>query len=121
MTNTVEFKTWTGIKSRCSPKARPQDRATYYDRGIRVADEWMGQDGFMKFYEHVGPRPGKEYSLDRIDPDKGYEPGNVRWATMDTQIKNRRKFCSIERFTDLELMAEILRRGMNVEGFYVEA
>ena len=38
----------------------------------------------------VGPRPSDKHSLDRIDNAKGYEPGNVRWATMSAQCRNKR-------------------------------
>jgi hypothetical protein len=65
----------------------------YVGRGIGVADEWLpGGDGsgFARFLEHVGPRPSQKHSLDRIDVNKGYEPGNVRWATAHEQAVNRR-------------------------------
>ena len=44
----------------------------------------------MAFYKHIGDPPGPEYTIDRIDNDKGYEPGNVRWATYSEQNYNRR-------------------------------
>jgi hypothetical protein len=53
-----------------------------------MAAEWL--DDFPAFRAHVGPRPGPGYSLDRIDPDGNYEPGNVRWATRLEQRHNRR-------------------------------
>lgn len=64
----------------------------YGGRGITVHDEWRdGVDGFWKFLDHVGPKPSPELSLDRIDNDLGYQPGNVRWADRKTQLANRRK------------------------------
>jgi len=62
----------------------------YGGRGIFVHDEWRTEGGFQKFMEYVGPKPSPELTLDRIDNDKGYEPGNLRWATRSEQQRNRR-------------------------------
>lgn len=62
----------------------------YGARGITVCDEWRTTGGCAAFIEHVGRRPSKRHSLDRIDNDRGYEPGNVRWADRTTQNNNRR-------------------------------
>lgn len=65
----------------------------YGERGIAVCDEWRDyKNGFDAFFAHVGPRPSELHSLDRIDNDKNYEPGNVRWADKKTQQNNRRKY-----------------------------
>lgn len=53
-----------------------------------MCEEW--RESFEAFFAHVGPRPSLAYSLDRIDNDRGYEPGNVRWATDSEQQQNRR-------------------------------
>ena len=64
----------------------------YGGRGIQVCDEWRDPlFGFPAFLIHIGPRPSANHSLDRIDNDKGYYPGNVRWADRATQQRNRRK------------------------------
>ena len=63
----------------------------YGGRGIKVCDEWL--NSFEAFYDHVSQLPhfGEEgYSLDRINNNGNYEPGNVRWATAAEQVKNRR-------------------------------
>jgi hypothetical protein len=85
---TPEYEAWCHMKSRCSRKA---DKAypDYGGRGITVCDEWLSD--FSAFLGHIGYRPGPEYSVDRKDNNRGYEPGNVRWATRTEQSNNRRE------------------------------
>lgn len=81
---------WLAIRNRCNnPKG--QDYKYYGGRGIRVCDRW---DRYVLFVEDVGPHPGPGWTLDRIDGDKDYEPGNVRWATRETQARNR-NYCTL--------------------------
>lgn len=77
----AEYRVWSGIKWRCSKNS------FYVRRGITVCDRW--KDSFEDFLADVGPRPDRFHSLDRIDNDRGYEPGNVRWATTEEQAFNR--------------------------------
>lgn len=72
--------------SRCT---NPASRAfaDYGGRGIKVSGRWLSFDAFLA---DMGPRPGAGYSLDRIDPNGHYEPGNVRWATRYEQAQNKR-------------------------------
>lgn len=64
--------------------------SSYGARGITVYEEWRGKEGFGAFLAHIGPKPTLDLTLDRIDNDKGYFPGNVRWATRIIQNNNRR-------------------------------
>lgn len=65
----------------------------YGARGIKVCDEWRNPTtGFQDFIDHIGPKPSPSLSLDRLDNDKGYEPGNVAWRTRREQNLNRRTF-----------------------------
>lgn len=69
----------------------------YAGRGIEVEDYFLGYRGYINFKEYIlsnlGERPDKTYSLDRIDNSKGYERGNLRWATSTIQNINRRIQC----------------------------
>lgn len=62
----------------------------YGARGITVCDEWRGVDGFKNFIEHIGAKPHPALTLDRLDNERGYEPGNVAWRTRTAQALNRR-------------------------------
>lgn len=87
-TLTKEYKAWRGIRRRCVT-GTAKNFSTYGAAGIGLADEW--KDNFAAFRDHIGPAPSAKHSVDRIDNAKGYEPGNVRWATSKDQSRNKRK------------------------------
>jgi hypothetical protein len=83
----AEYGTWSGMKARCINPNRP-GFLNYGGRGIKVCGRW--RDSFRNFVDDIGPRPSAAHSLDRLDVNGNYEPGNVRWATTKEQGENRR-------------------------------
>ena len=81
------YTAWCSMKHRCY-NSRDASFQYYGGRGITVSERW--QNSFSDFLSDVGPRPSPTYSIDRINNDGHYEPGNVRWATPKEQINNRR-------------------------------
>lgn len=85
---TPEYGSWSAMMQRCHNEGDAGFPA-YGGRGIRVCPQWHGPEGFRRFVAYIGNRP-HGHTLDRLDNDKGYEPGNVRWATPKQQQNNRR-------------------------------
>lgn len=87
MSKTVEYSIWCSMIDRCH-NPNSSNYANYGARGITVCREW--RESFPAFIGHIGVRPSGELSVDRIENSKGYEPGNVRWATREMQSNNKR-------------------------------
>ncbi|WP_298704561.1 hypothetical protein [uncultured Variovorax sp.] len=85
MRGSREYSSWTAMRQRCLNSAS-KDFRKYGAKGITVHPEWI--ESFQSFFDHIGPRPPGT-TLDRIDGRRGYEPGNVRWATAEVQARNR--------------------------------
>lgn len=83
-----EYQTWGRMIQRCT-NPRHVSYPRYGGIGVTVCNEWLRS--FESFFRHVGPRPSDGHSIDRKDSTKGYEPGNVRWATRQQQNRNRRQ------------------------------
>ena len=80
-----EYRIWIAMKSRCySPS---QTKGYYKQNHIEVCKRW--RDSFEAFIEDMGPMPNNNYSIERIDVLKGYEPNNCKWIPRREQSKNR--------------------------------
>lgn len=86
-TKTKEFLVWQGIKSRIfNPNCAHYD--CYGGRGIKMHESWVND--FPQFLKDVGYAPSPKHTIDRIDVNGHYEPGNVRYATVKEQQNNKR-------------------------------
>lgn len=82
---TLTFSSWYAIMHRCT---NPNNHAyeAYAGRGITVCERWHE---YEKFLSDMGERPSVKHSIDRIDNNGNYEPGNCRWVLMAVQNMNR--------------------------------
>lgn len=85
--DTLLYDVWVHMIQRCT-NPNHKSYAYYGGRGIKVCDRW--RRSFKAFVEDMGQRPSDELSIDRIDCNGNYEPGNCRWATSEQQSLNRR-------------------------------
>ncbi len=83
---TPEYNSWSMAKDRCS-NPNNINFARYGGRGICMCAEWV--KSIAAFVRDMGPRPSLSHTLDRINNDGNYEPGNCRWATKKQQMRNR--------------------------------
>lgn len=106
LTDTPENRCWRNIRRRCNSVHRPSYKY-YGGRGIKLCERW---NDFNNFLADMGPRPGPEYSVERIDNDGHYEPGNCRWATQAEQNKNKSDVYTPE---EDDKIRELAAHGLN--------
>lgn len=92
-----EYDAWVEMRRRCTNE-KCKAYKNYGGRGITVCKEF---DSFQIFLDHVGMAPSPAHSIDRINNDKGYEIGNLRWADRFTQAKNRRPRKLVKRDNEI--------------------
>lgn len=86
LSRTIEYRTYEGAKQRCVNPNAPSFE-NYGGRGIEFRFT-----SFEQFFSELGNRPSPQHSVDRINNDGHYEPGNVRWATRAEQMANSRRW-----------------------------
>lgn len=128
MTSTAIYRRYRAMIARCENPA-VKSYADYGAKGVRVCDRW--RESFVAFLEDMGPPPSPLHTIDRFPDTTGnYEPGNVRWATMREQGRNKRNNRLLE-FNgaskplaqweqELGLPTETLRQRIDKLGWSVE-
>jgi hypothetical protein len=107
---TREYQTWDRMRRRCNNPKFP-GYSDYGGRGIAVCERWSS---FENFFEDMGPRPSDNHSLDRIDVNGDYGPGNCRWATFQEQMLNKRNTLYVVVGGIKRPLKEVTReRGLN--------
>lgn len=87
LSGTSEYASWLGMMARCF-KAKHKHYSYYGGRGITVCERWRA---FEHFLSDMGKKPDASYTIDRVDPNGNYQPGNCRWAPKTELSRNTRR------------------------------
>lgn len=87
LSHTPEYGVWEHIVQRCT---NPNNDAykNYGGRGIQLCTEW--RESFAVFFADMGKRPGPGWTIERVNNEEGYTPGNCQWILKGKQVRNRR-------------------------------
>lgn len=105
------YRIWFNMRQRCNAPTR-NAYARYGGRGIKVCERW--DKSFEAFYEDTKEGYNDSLTLDRINNNKGYEPGNVRWVTKLQQMQNTSRSIFLEFQGEKMTIADWARR-LNVK------
>ena len=103
MSTSDEYRIWRHIRTRCGNKNNPVYHH-YGGRGIIVCERWL--ESFENFYRDMGKRPTVNHTIERINNNGNYEPGNCKWATMKEQCNNTRRNVIMEAFGEKKTFAQ---------------
>lgn len=120
------YKVWVHMKDRCFNK-NCSEYENYGARGIDIYPEWI--DSFESFHEYIGDPPTTRHTIERINNNGSYIPGNIKWATYGEQNRNHRRNVILEydgrkmiledwaRYLGLErhVLESRLKRGWSIE------
>lgn len=107
-----EHTAWRAMRERVKPGFH--GRKNYYEKGVVICDRW---NDFAHFLADVGSRPSPMHSVDRINNDGNYEPGNVRRATQPEQMRNTSRNRWLELDGERMVLADWASRvGLSVPG-----
>ena len=107
-----EHVCWLTMKARCG---NPKQKAYKYygGRGITVCDRWLhgenGKSGFECFYEDMGPKPSPKHTIERLDNNAPYGPGNCEWRLWIEQNRNRRNTVMVDGPGGAVALADLVR------------
>lgn len=102
------YQCWSHMLRRCKENAKGKDRKNYYERGIRVCDEWHSFENFRDWALANGYRD--DLTIDRIDNNGNYCPENCRWADAYTQANNKRNIRYITYKGETDSVANMARK-----------
>lgn len=106
-----EYRAWKAMKSRCySPSAT---KGYYKKNGIEVCRRW--KNSYKNFVADMGYAPSNEYTMERIDNSKDYEPNNCKWATRSEQSKNRGSFNKVFTYQGESMVLKDWARKFNIK------
>lgn len=115
MRRSSEYACWCQMKDRChNPKSEAYK--WYGARGIFVCKEWRA--GFENFISDMGRKPGPNYTIERLENNGPYCPGNCKWATRIEQALNRRS-CHYLKYNGKQIAATAFARVLQVSPDYV--
>lgn len=118
LSRSPEYRVWASMKMRCAvaPDNPVRHWENYGGRGIYVCDRWRGS--FAAFIADMGRRPSSKHSIERVDVDKWYEPGNCVWALPAVQSINKRTNVRVTLDGTTKTLTEWARgAGMSPAGF----
>ena len=99
---TPEYSCWDSMKQRCLNQSHTSYE-NYGGRGITICEAWLS---FDNFFNDMGQRPSPRHTLERIDNNRGYEPGNCKWATRGEQLRNTRRSRYVEHDGQRKVIAD---------------